>query len=103
MPAKKTAAKPPVDVDSLLATEPQVGEPVEIKFRERVWKFRPITDAPLSLFAGDLDDAKASANFLAAMLEPGEDPLPDDTTLREAGALVQAYTTAATDGIDVGE
>lgn len=102
-PTKKTAVKKPVDVDRLLTEQPAEGQPVTIKFRGALWEFRPITEAPLSLFSGELDDAHASAQFLQAMLVDGSDPLPDDVNLREAGVLVQAYTEAATDGIELGE
>ncbi len=101
--AKKTAKAKPIDIDKLLTEQPEQGEPVVLKFRRKLWTFRPITEAPLNLFSGDLDDAHASARFLSQMLVEGSDPLPDDVNLREAGALVQAYTEAATEGLDLGE
>lgn len=99
--AKKRPAV--IDVDALLKESPQEGGNVKIKFRRRTWTFRPITDAPLSLFTGELDDAQAGQAFLKEMLIKGSDPLPDDMTIREASVLVQAYTEQATEGLTPGE
>lgn len=101
---KPTSAPDVVDVDAMIAESTVEMEQVVLKFRGREWTFKGMSEAPINLFDEGLDEAHSALYFLQTMLADGDDnDLPTDVTLREATALVNAYTKAATAGLSTGE
>lgn len=91
-----------VDVDALIADSTAALAEVTLKFRGQRWTFKGMSEAPLNLFDDSLDEAHSALFFLQTMLADGQE-LPGDVTLREATAIVSAYTQAATAGLTTGE
>lgn len=95
----KAATEPKAtDVDALLARTPE-QQPVTLTWRGEQWTFDPLENAPLSLLLDDSEDAaRQTRTFLNRMLA-GDRVLPDDTTMKEAMALLNVYTETATGGV----
>ena len=91
---RKVKAPPIFDVDAFIAETTVASQQVSLRFRGKEWVFKGITEAPLKLFDDSLETAQSSLFFLQTMLVEGQD-FPEDMSLREATALVQAYTTEA--------
>ncbi len=92
-PTKKKQP-PTFDVDALIAETTVEAQPVMLKFRGQEWEFKGITEAPINLFDDELETAQSSLFFLRTMLCDGQE-FPADVTLREASALVNAYSQEA--------
>lgn len=99
---KPTSSPDVVDVDAMIAESTTELGVVVLKFRGREWTFKGMSEAPINLFDEGLDEAHSALFFLQTMLAGG-DELPGDVTLREATAIVNAYTKAATAGLSTGE
>lgn len=99
---KKQQTSSVVDVDAMIAEETTASPSVTLLFRGTEWTFKGITEAPLHLFDGSLEEAESAVFFLKTMLDDDQPPLPDDVTLRDATALVNAYSKTAT-GLSAGE
>ncbi len=93
-PAKPQTSDSVIDVDALIAAAGPAPTGVILKFRGEEWSFKPITEAPLSLFDDGLDEPSSFVHFLNTMLVDGQ-VFPTDATLREASQIVNAYTSAA--------
>lgn len=93
-PAKPQPSASVIDVDALIAAAGPPATGVILRFRGEEWSFKPLTEAPLSLFDDGLDQATSFLLFVQTLLNDGQ-VFPTDVTVREAEKVLNAYTSAA--------